>query len=138
MFGVCTVIAPKAEAVTRPVAGRMAMFSVIVARPWRLEPKAAAHAVRALAGASTFRDTLDRITAERCQGFEDIRCPVRIAWGSRDWLLPARQGPRFVRVIPNAEHRPLPGLGHVPMSDDPQMVARAILDPIGPSPSEPG
>jgi pimeloyl-ACP methyl ester carboxylesterase len=30
--------------------------------------------------------------------------------------------------LPQARHVPLRGLGHVPMWDDPEQVARAILD----------
>jgi pimeloyl-ACP methyl ester carboxylesterase len=40
-------------------------------------------------------------------------------------LLP-RQGRRFERLIPGAELRYLKGLGHVPMSDDPELLAGQI------------
>ena len=40
-------------------------------------------------------------------------------------LLP-RQGPRFERLIAGSELRVLKGLGHVPMSDDPELLAEAI------------
>ena len=59
-------------------------------------------------------------------GLPDIRCPVLILWGTRDLILIPRQGRRFERLIPNSELRYLKGLGHTPMSDDPQLLADAI------------
>jgi pimeloyl-ACP methyl ester carboxylesterase len=43
-------------------------------------------------------------------------------------MLGAFTAPRFAAAIPDAELVPLPGLGHVPMLDDPGLVARTILD----------
>ena len=55
--------------------------------------------------------------------------PVRIAWGTRDRIIPLeRYSPRLRRLVPQAELVELPGLGHVPMSDDPELVARTILE----------
>jgi pimeloyl-ACP methyl ester carboxylesterase len=52
---------------------------------------------------------------------------VLIAWGTKDRLLFGRQADRFVYAIPGAELRRLPGVGHVPMVDDPGLVASTIL-----------
>ena len=54
--------------------------------------------------------------------------PVTIAWGTKDRLLVRRQGVRALREIPGARLVRLPGCGHVPMSDDPALVGRVILD----------
>ncbi|WP_405753348.1 alpha/beta fold hydrolase [Streptomyces sp. NBC_00012] len=54
--------------------------------------------------------------------------PVTVAWGSRDRILPRRQGIRAKHTIPGARLVRLPGCGHVPMNDDPALVARVILD----------
>ena len=51
-----------------------------------------------------------------------------ILWGTRDVILLPRQGRRFERLIPDCELRYLKGLGHVPMSDDPELLADAIAD----------
>jgi pimeloyl-ACP methyl ester carboxylesterase len=59
----------------------------------------------------------------------EIACPVLIAWGEHDRILPERTcAVRFRRDLPDAEWRVLPGVGHVPMYDDPGLVARTILD----------
>ncbi|TXS51581.1 alpha/beta fold hydrolase, partial [Streptomyces sp. t39] len=60
---------------------------------------------------------------------DDVReVPVTIAWGERDRLLLRRQGVRAKRTIPGARLVRLPGCGHVPMNDDPALVARVLLD----------
>jgi pimeloyl-ACP methyl ester carboxylesterase len=56
-------------------------------------------------------------------------CPIRITWGGRDRTLPfARYGRPMVAAVPDAELTTMAGVGHVPMIDDPDGVARAILD----------
>ncbi|WP_308296249.1 alpha/beta fold hydrolase [Streptomyces sp. ISL-96] len=52
--------------------------------------------------------------------------PVTIAWGTRDRLLPPRQAERAKAMIPGARLVPLPGCGHVPMADAPDLVARVL------------
>ena len=56
----------------------------------------------------------------------EIDVPVRILWGTQDLLLLPRQGRRFERLIPGAELRYLRGLGHTPMSDDPELLAELV------------
>ena len=59
----------------------------------------------------------------------DLPCPIRIAWGTRDRALPfARFGQPLLDRVPPAELVRLPGVGHVPMYDDPELVPRTILD----------
>jgi pimeloyl-ACP methyl ester carboxylesterase len=53
---------------------------------------------------------------------------VLVLWGRRDVILLPRQGRRFGRLIPNCELRYLKGLGHVPMADDPELLAAATTD----------
>ena len=61
--------------------------------------------------------------------FDGIEVPVRIAFGTRDRVLPhERHAPKFRRILPDADHVELPGLGHCPMVDDPPLVARTILE----------
>lgn len=55
--------------------------------------------------------------------------PVRVAWGAEDRTLPFRRyGAPWRAVLPGAEHVELPGCGHVPMWDDPALVAATILE----------
>lgn len=125
-------VAPYAHQLTRTSVGRTLLFSQISARPWRMDPDAAAARLRTVAASPSFEETLENTVAtDRATGLEEIRCPTTIAWGTRDRLLFPRQGPRFVRAIPGAQLHELPGLGHVPMFDDPDMTARAVLEVTG-------
>jgi pimeloyl-ACP methyl ester carboxylesterase len=54
-------------------------------------------------------------------------CPITVAWSGGDaLLLPAVNGAQARTLIPGAEHITLDGVGHVPMLDDPQLVAATI------------
>jgi pimeloyl-ACP methyl ester carboxylesterase len=57
--------------------------------------------------------------------------PVTIAWGDRDHILRPHQADRARARLPQARHVLLPGCGHVPMSDDPTLVASTILTTTG-------
>jgi pimeloyl-ACP methyl ester carboxylesterase len=59
----------------------------------------------------------------------EASCRVRIAWGLNDRLLPfMRYGAPMLAAVPEAEFAFLAGVGHVPMIDDPALVANTILD----------
>ena len=54
--------------------------------------------------------------------------PITIAWGTHDRLLPAGQAGVARQRLPQARFVLLPGCGHVPMTDDPALVARVLLE----------
>lgn len=55
--------------------------------------------------------------------------PIRIAWGTKDRILPyERYSPGWRRALPDADWVMLAKLGHIPMSDDPALVSRTILE----------
>lgn len=59
----------------------------------------------------------------------DPGCRIRIAWGECDRTIPfGRYGRPMLERVPDAEYVSLPGVGHIPMSDDPELVARTILE----------
>ncbi|MFF3491634.1 alpha/beta fold hydrolase [Streptomyces sp. NPDC002795] len=118
---------PVIERLSRSAAGRAALTSTIYARPGRRSPEAVVAETLALREATGFRETLD---AGRSVLFQDDvqELPVTIAWGTSDRILVRRQGIRAKHVIPRARLIKLPGCGHVPMNDDPALVARVILD----------
>ncbi len=62
------------------------------------------------------------------EGLEQVRCLAPIAMGSKDRVLTPHQARYFLDRIPDARRVELHGLGHVPMSDDPVLIARTILD----------
>ncbi|MFD8197100.1 alpha/beta fold hydrolase [Streptomyces wuyuanensis] len=112
---------------SRTAAGRAALTSTIYARPGRRSPQAVVAETLALRDAAGFRETLD--AGRGVQFTSDVPdVPVTVAWGTRDRLLLRRQGVRAKQAIPGARLVRLPGCGHVPMNDDPALVARVILD----------
>jgi pimeloyl-ACP methyl ester carboxylesterase len=118
---------PLVERLSRTALGRTALTSTIYARPARRSPEAVVAETLALARAEGFAETL---RAGRSVLFTDDvpAVPVTVAWGQRDRLLLPRQGIRAKRAIPRARLVRLPGCGHVPMNDDPALVARVVLD----------
>jgi pimeloyl-ACP methyl ester carboxylesterase len=107
-------------------AGRTAMLSQLIAKPWRLSPDEATGAMRNLAASPSFEAARPHVTGYTWPG-GDVDVPVTIAWGERDWLLVPRQGRRARRLMPGANHVWLKGCGHVPTWDDPEQVASVLL-----------
>ncbi len=65
----------------------------------------------------------------RVVDMERISCPVLVVWGDKDRVLPLdKHAQRFREGIAGVEFRVLPGLGHVPMWDDPALLASTIGD----------
>lgn len=57
-----------------------------------------------------------------------ISVPVTVAWGKHDRLLPYRQAATAQRRLPGAHHVTLSRCGHVPMSDDPDLIVAIIKE----------
>ena len=61
-----------------------------------------------------------------------LPCPVTIAWSENDAIAPVSAWDKIARErVPQASFTILPGVGHVPMIDDPDLVARTILAVTG-------
>ena len=70
----------------------------------------------------------DPATPEALPALDPVPCPVTIAWGTVDRLFPLDRYRRNAeRLVPGARFVVLDGVGHVPMLDDPELVARTIL-----------
>ncbi|WP_190126134.1 alpha/beta fold hydrolase [Streptomyces inusitatus] len=125
--GARSIPLPVIEGLSRSAAGRAALTGTIYARPGLRSSESVVAETLAMRGASGFHQTL---AAGRSVLFRDDvpDVPVTIAWGTRDRVLLRRQGVRAKRAIPGARLVRLPGCGHVPMNDDPALVARVLLD----------
>ncbi len=125
------LIAPRAERVlARPGVRRLA-FMQMAAHPERIPFSELVPATRDLAAAPWFDATATAITEERFSDGEQISVPTTIAWGERDRLLLPHQAQRAARAIPSARSVSLRGCGHLPFHDDPQQVARVLLEASG-------
>jgi pimeloyl-ACP methyl ester carboxylesterase len=66
----------------------------------------------------------------------DPPCPVTLAWAARDVLFPpAAYRARAEELVPGAEFLILDDVGHIPMMDDPGLVAATIRRTASRSPS---
>lgn len=120
------LIRPFGPALARTTAGRALIYAAVVAKPSRVSPEQARGDMSAFLDASgTVREIL--AAAVPFTGTVPLDVPVTIAWGIRDHLLPPRQAARAKALLPQARVIPLPGCGHVPMTDDPDLVATVLL-----------
>ena len=122
--------APRARSlVTRPRLRRL-MFRDVLVHGDRIPPGEAAHMMEALLECSIFDDLLTVVTRDGpAVGLEDVSCPVLVAWPEKDRVFPIdRYAERYRREVPGAELVTLHGCGHVPIYDDPELVARTIGD----------
>ncbi len=53
--------------------------------------------------------------------------PVTVAWGTRDLILPYRNRHNVLDHFPHARLISVPGVGHVPMGDNPELIASILL-----------
>lgn len=111
--------------------GRKAAFSMLVAHPERMTPAEAVGGSQGLADATWFWPNLWELPQNTFPDAPDIDVPVTIAWGDKDHLLFPRQAATALAKIPAAKFVALPDCGHVPMYDNPQLVAETILATTG-------
>jgi pimeloyl-ACP methyl ester carboxylesterase len=92
----------------------------------RLTPAQAIAGGEDLLGCIVADDILS--TGEQIEPLDPLPCPVMLAWAGADAVLPVEVNGAIARArLPQARFVVLPGLGHVPMIDDPRRVAGAIL-----------
>lgn len=121
--------APFARRLTASPAARTILFGGLRSRPWRVPPLSGERDLREFGCSLGFQPALwASVGTGVPAGLSEIRAPVRIVYGTLDFMLGAFTAPRFAAAIPGAELIPLPGLGHALMLDDPELVARTILD----------
>lgn len=123
--GISRALRPVAAPLSRSAVLRTLLSSHAASRPWRIPPSDIEEWTHNYAGAVAFWELLDALDGWRAPVPD---CPTTVAWGDRDRLLVySRQAPRARRALPEARHVTLRGCGHVPMWDDPEQVAGAIL-----------
>ncbi|TYB52766.1 alpha/beta fold hydrolase [Nonomuraea sp. PA05] len=103
---------------------RTVSAGLLVARPARLDPTALMAATQALGAAPGFEETLESFGGLMPPA--PPKSPITIAWGEHDRLLLRRQAVRAARWS-GQRVKLMKGCGHVPMSDDPELIARVIL-----------
>lgn len=111
---------------SRPV--KRALLRAMVAHPELVSDQAFEHVVRDVATCSALAISTRRAAARDLSTVPEAVCPVLIAWSARDRILVSR---RYQRRLAKQVGAPvvmrLPDVGHVPMSDAPDLVADTIL-----------
>ncbi|WP_098699363.1 alpha/beta fold hydrolase [Nocardia farcinica] len=96
----------------------------------RLSPAQALTAATDLVECAATEDLL--ATDEYIPAVPELPCPITLAWSGADAILPPEVNGRIARErLPQARFEILPGVGHVPMIDDPELVAATILATTG-------
>ncbi|MEV2221087.1 alpha/beta hydrolase [Nocardia vinacea] len=125
---------PLAPLTLRSSLVRRSALRVIAEHGDRLESSAAAGIVADLLGCTVTDDLLN--TRDAIADFERLPCPITVAWSQADRIFPvAVNGAIAQQRLPGVTFEVLPGVGHVPMIDDPGLVLRTILTRTGEAPS---
>jgi pimeloyl-ACP methyl ester carboxylesterase len=125
--------AGRAEAIARRRRARRLLLATQVEHPDRVDPAEFAASIRAMKDSPVVAPLLRVITKHPLEHLPaDPACPIRVVWAERDRIIPfERNGLPLLERVPGAELVRLAGVGHVPMSDDPEQVARLILEVTG-------
>jgi pimeloyl-ACP methyl ester carboxylesterase len=120
------LLAPIATPVAATGAGRSLFFAMERSRPWQLPAEDAGQLLLDFARAPGYVATVQASMVDVPGRLERITCPVLLMQGTADPLV-SMQSPRFLAFVRHAQLQWLPGLSHVPISDDPQLVASLML-----------
>jgi pimeloyl-ACP methyl ester carboxylesterase len=70
--------------------------------------------------------SVDHDVRETASRIDTSICPVYLLNGEYDWSGTPAHGESLAALIPGARYRTMPGLGHFPMSEDPQRFLQEI------------
>ncbi|MFF4622680.1 alpha/beta fold hydrolase [Nonomuraea jabiensis] len=121
-----------AEWLSATAAGHAILAGMLYAHPAECPPGAVTACLCSLRESVGFDATL---RAGRTHGLFSGQIPgipVTIVWGTADRILLPRQAQRATAILPQARLVWLPGCGHVPMNDAPELVANVILQATEP------
>ncbi len=121
---------PMAEALLADADMRRAMFSVVFEHGDRITPEAGLRIWRAVLAVEDIEGAIAAVMSAERTDLSDATVPITIAWPEKDRLLPRRMGVGWETSAPTAVWTELPGVGHVPMHDDPDLVVRAIVEAV--------
>jgi pimeloyl-ACP methyl ester carboxylesterase len=112
--------------------GRKFLASAQFEHPERADPLELIADLRAIKTAPVVRPLLAVLADDPMQPLPDPGCPVRVVWARRDKVIPFKHfGRPMLEKLPTAELIELDGVGHVPMTDDPEAVVRLITEVTG-------
>ena len=129
---IISVPAPVPETMVRSIAGRL-YRSLAFGEPAAMEQAVIDRFTRFTTDRAVLRERIDyakRIRKDLKVPFDPelIKVPVTAFWGERDRLCPADGADDFAIVFPQASIEILPGIGHTPQIECPEVVADAIAE----------
>ena len=115
--------------VTRPRLRKL-MFRDVMEHGERVPSGEAAHLMQGLVECSIFFPLMEAVLRDGpAADLDRISCPALIAWCEKDKIFPVgRYAEPYRAAVPGSELVVLHGCGHVPMYDDPQLVANTIAN----------
>jgi pimeloyl-ACP methyl ester carboxylesterase len=97
--------------------------------PERVDPVEIIADIRAIKNSPIVRPLMKVLGSAPMEPLPEPGCPVRVVWARRDRVIPYKHfGAPVLEKLPSAELVWLDGVGHVPMSDDPEAVAHLITE----------
>jgi pimeloyl-ACP methyl ester carboxylesterase len=106
--------------------GRREALGRFIYRPERLSPGEAQAIASAYVTAPAYDEASALMRAGRVEELKGIKVPITLAWAEHDTLVRNRPLPQM-EVPKRVQQVELPGCGHVPTWDDPDLVARVVL-----------
>jgi pimeloyl-ACP methyl ester carboxylesterase len=129
-YKLCKALLPRVDSLMRRPRLRRVLWWQVAAHGERIPSAAAAQLVRDVVACPIYFELLDGILRDGPpQTFDGIACPVLLAWGTCDRIIASpRYSKRMRELLPSSEWVELRGLGHMPMFDNPELVARTITE----------
>jgi pimeloyl-ACP methyl ester carboxylesterase len=131
MHDLVTAAAPRADEIVASLEGRRRATQAITVNFEHIPPELCAHLIRGAAGCAGLHPLIEHATRVGWSvDASQITCPVRIAWGTRDQILPWPAAAAAYRSgrLAGADWVTLDGVGHCPQLDAPGETAQLILD----------
>jgi pimeloyl-ACP methyl ester carboxylesterase len=117
---------PLLRTMTWTARGRRRTLGRFIYRAERLSPGEAQAIAKAYVTAPAYDDASALMRAGRVEELKGMKTPITLAWAEHDTLV--RNRPLPDGVLPKrVQQIELPGCGHVPTWDDPDLVARVVL-----------
>ncbi|HEY3193172.1 MAG TPA: alpha/beta fold hydrolase [Solirubrobacterales bacterium] len=119
-------LGPLLRTMTLTARGRRRTLGRFIFRPERLSPGEAQAIAKAYVTAPAYDEASALMRAGRIEELKGIKVPITLAWAEHDTVV--RNYPLPSGILPKRVLQvELPGCGHVPTWDDPDLVARVVL-----------
>jgi pimeloyl-ACP methyl ester carboxylesterase len=128
--GVAMALSPAAGMLSMTPVGRSVFFAGSRSLPWQLTAADARQLLSDYAESPAYEAANWVSMFDMPTHLSAITAPTLLLQGTADPLMP-QQISRYLALIPGAQLTWLPGLNHVPISDDPKTIAQLMLTFLG-------